>query len=61
MTRNTFICSLHFVGGNGPTEKYPDVVSGAVPNSKRKLRDAFEEPACPVQVSDCTNIITHQK
>ena len=26
-TKHSYICSLHFVGENGPSEKYPDPVS----------------------------------
>ena len=24
VTKDTYMCSLHFVGGNGPTDEYPD-------------------------------------
>ena len=27
VTRNTYICSMHFVGGNGPTADHPDPFS----------------------------------
>ena len=27
VTRHTFICTRHFVGGNGPTEQHPDPIN----------------------------------
>ena len=27
-TKDSYICSLHFVGGNGPTKDDPDLISG---------------------------------
>ena len=29
VTRNTYICSMHFVGGNGPTDDHPDPFSAS--------------------------------
>ena len=29
ITKDTYICSLHFVGGNGPTEEDPDPISAS--------------------------------
>ena len=26
VTKDTYICSLHFVGGNGPTDEHPDPI-----------------------------------
>ena len=26
VTKDTYMCSLHFVGGNGPTDEYPDPI-----------------------------------
>ena len=28
VTKDTYICSVHFVGGNGPTDDYPDPIPG---------------------------------
>ena len=35
-TKDSYICSLHFVGGNGPTKENPDPVSAVA--SKEKVR-----------------------
>lgn len=38
ISRYTYVCSLHFVGGRGPTEIYPDPVAGMPAfNHKRQL------------------------
>ncbi|KAL3873450.1 hypothetical protein ACJMK2_036566 [Sinanodonta woodiana] len=37
VTKDTYICSLHFVGGNGPTKAHPDPVKlGTIIQLKRK-------------------------
>ena len=33
-TKDSYVCGLHFVGGNGPTEKDPDHIS-AVASKER--------------------------
>ena len=30
ITKDAYICSLHFVGGNGPTEKDPDPINASL-------------------------------
>ena len=30
ITKDTYICSLHFVGGNGPTEEDPDPINASL-------------------------------
>ena len=35
-TKDSYICSIHFVGGNGPTNQYPDPISAVA--SKEKVR-----------------------
>ena len=35
-TKDSYICSIHFVGGNGPTKQYPDPISAVA--SKEKVR-----------------------
>ena len=39
INRHTYICSLHFIGGNGPTEENPDPIKASMncpPEKKRK-------------------------
>ena len=35
LTYNNYVCSLHFVGENGPTESYPDPVPAGMPTEER--------------------------
>ena len=42
VTKHTCICSLHFIGGNGPTDEHPDPIDAT---------------ASPAQVSN-TNTVT---
>ena len=35
-TKDSYICSIHFVGGNGPTNQYPDPIPAVA--SKEKVR-----------------------
>ena len=35
-TQDSYICSIHFVGANGPTKQYPDPISAVA--SKEKVR-----------------------
>ncbi len=35
LTYHHYICSLHFIGENGPTELYPDPVSATMSEEKR--------------------------
>ncbi|XP_068736064.1 uncharacterized protein [Montipora capricornis] len=48
-TKDSYICSVHFVGGNGPTKEYPDPISAIASkekvkwlNRKRKASDERE-------------------
>ncbi|XP_068743955.1 uncharacterized protein [Montipora capricornis] len=48
-TKDSYICSIHFVGGNGPTKEYPDPISAIASkekvkrlNRKRKASDERE-------------------
>ncbi|XP_068760145.1 uncharacterized protein [Montipora capricornis] len=48
-TKDSYICSTHFVGGNGPTKEYPDPISAIASkekvkrlNRKRKASDERE-------------------
>lgn len=48
-TKDSYICSIHFVGGNGPTKQYPDPISAVASkekvmrlNRKRKPSDERE-------------------
>lgn len=44
LTYDHYICSLHFVGENGPTEFYPDPVPANMPMEKRaELENAFKK------------------
>ncbi|XP_067023900.1 uncharacterized protein [Acropora muricata] len=36
-TKDSYICSIHFVGENGPTKQYPDPIS-AVANKEKVMR-----------------------
>ena len=38
-TKDSYICSVHFVGGNGPTKQYPDPISAVA--SKEKVGGRF--------------------
>ena len=33
-TKDSYICSIHFVGGNGPTKQYPDPISAVASKEK---------------------------
>ena len=33
-TKDSYVCSLHFVGGNGPTEEDPDPISAVASNER---------------------------
>ena len=33
----SYICSIHFVGGNGPTKQYPDPISAVASKDKVSL------------------------
>jgi len=37
-TKDSYICSLHFVGGNGPTKEDPDLISAIA--SKETVRSS---------------------
>lgn len=44
LTYDHYICSLHFVGENGPTESYPDPVPANMPAEKRvELENTFKK------------------
>lgn len=55
ITRFTYVCSLHFVGGRGPTEIYPDPISvkpafiqkRQISNNKRKISTDSEDNSRP--------------
>ena len=34
ISRNTYMCSKHFVGGNGPTKDHPDPLPGTATSDK---------------------------
>ena len=36
-TMDSYICSIHFVGGNGSTKEYPDPISAVASNKKVSL------------------------
>jgi len=38
-TKDSYICSLHFVGGNGPTKEDPDPISAVA--SKEKVSESI--------------------
>eukprot|EP00112_Aurelia_sp_Birch-Aquarium-sp1_P011336 Seg2384.2 transcript_id=Seg2384.2/GoldUCD/mRNA.D3Y31 product="hypothetical protein" protein_id=Seg2384.2/GoldUCD/D3Y31 len=40
LTYTHFICSLHFIGQNGPTDMYPDPIAASLP---RKQREELEQ------------------
>ena len=35
--KDSYICSIHFVGGNGPTKEYPDPMSAIASKGKVSL------------------------
>ena len=38
ITQDTYVCSLHFVGGNGPSDSHPDPVPAAARSVEKKAR-----------------------
>ena len=36
-TKDSYICSIHFVRGNGPTKEYPDPISAVASKEKVNL------------------------
>lgn len=55
ITRFTYVCSLHFVGGRGPTEIYPDPIAGMpavihkrqLSNKRKTSTDESEDSSRP--------------
>ena len=39
--KDTYICTLHFVGGNGPTEDHPDPILATLSEAEREKRAAY--------------------
>ena len=43
-TKDSYVCSLHFVGENGPTDDYPDPISAI--SSYEKVSFIYQESLC---------------
>ena len=56
VTRNTYICSKHFVGGDGPTQKNPDPIPAYY--SSNKVSDCFMSTVYKVPHSCILNVIS---
>ena len=47
ITKHTYVCTKHFVGGNGPTEEYPDPIPEGATDLEKKSLPEKEGPARP--------------
>ena len=49
--RNTYMCSMQFVGGNSPTKDHPDPLPATATPDKTSpawVRDSLSKPKCPL-------------